>query len=202
MNAAYLRHALVTAFRAARFEKEAVDDFDHSIDGFFRSFFGAIISLPFFLLIVAAQQRIARDVAASAPDIVPQSLLTGGMRLYFEQVLVYLADWAAFPLAMIGVARLLDAGNRYVAYIIAYNWSACILYALTATAYLFYLARLVSVDGAEILVFAATLYGFAYRWRIAREGLKVSGLNAAGLVLLDVLLGVLVAAAARIRQLL
>jgi hypothetical protein len=195
MNGGYLRHALSTAFRVARLEKEAAQGFDPTIDGFFRSFAAALVSAPAFVIIAAAQQRIARDIIAANPDLAPQHMAGAGALIAAETI-AYVVDWIAFPLLMIPVSQLIDAGKRYVPFITAYNWGSCVLYAIAALAYLLYLVGLVSLEGLAFLVFAATVYGFVFRWRIVRDALRVSPLNAGGVVMLDFLLSLVIAAAA------
>jgi len=58
MTGAYVRHALFTAFRIARFDNGASEAFDHSFEGFFRSFFAAFLSFPIHVFLVVTEQRI------------------------------------------------------------------------------------------------------------------------------------------------
>jgi hypothetical protein len=57
MNAAYVREQILVALRVARFEKAAIHDFDQSLDGFFRSFFGIVLCAPLYVLILTAERR-------------------------------------------------------------------------------------------------------------------------------------------------
>ena len=59
--------------------------------------------------------------------------------------------------------------------------------------YLLYLARIVPIEGVMILYYPVIFFAFALRWTVARDTLKISGLNAAGIVIFDFLLSILMA---------
>ena len=192
MNAAYVRHMLAAAVRAARFDRDAVADFDHSYEGFFRSFFALVLCAPLYVFTTAAQWRFMADAARTVEELAAAVVAKPTIADYTIELIGYAAVWIAFPLAMIAIAKLLHVGGRYVPFIIAYNWSACVVYAVAAVPYLLYLAGLPSLLAVAILYYVAGLYIFVYRWRIAKDALQVTGSTAAGIVMFDLLLSLLV----------
>jgi hypothetical protein len=192
IDAFYVRHALATALRMARFDRTAIADFDQSYEGFFRSFYGILLCAPIYAVILIAERRLAADPNAELSELTLARLPPPSLALYALEALTYLVSWLAFPLAMILMVRLLGATRRYVPLIVAYNWSSCILLAAMALPWLLYLSGVVSVTGVAALYAAVWTFGFIYRWIVAREGLQTSGLTAAGIAIFDYLLGLLI----------
>ena len=193
MNFGYIRHALATAFHVARFDKNAMGDFDHSFEGFFRSFIGIVLCAPLYVVVLLAERRMAVDATALMPELSAAGLPPADLAYYVVEGGTYLIEWLAFPLAMIGIVRLIGAGANYVPYIIAYNWSGCLVMAVTVLPYMLYLGGLISLTGVIILYYPITIFTLVYRWRIAHDGLRISGMTATGVVLFDFLLTIFVA---------
>ncbi len=192
MNAVYVRAQLQAALRVVRFEQQATRDFDQSFDGFFRSFFGIILCAPFYVLIVLADRRIAVNAPTEMPGIeIPPQPPMNLVFIILESI-NYLASWIVFPLAMIFLTRILGAGSRYVAFIVAYNWTSCIVFALTIIPTFLYLAGVISVVAASTLSIPVIFLAILYRWKVAYDALEISGLTAAGIVIFDLLLSMFI----------
>jgi hypothetical protein len=189
MNSAYVRHALVTAFRAARFETGVTDAFDNSFEGFYRSFFASVVSLPFYVFLVYGQERMLGGAGEPVAEPGPAA---SGAGYYLIEAFAFAVDWLAMPLAMIGVVRLLKANHRYVPFVVAYNWGNCVVYAAFAVPLTAYFLGFASSSVMAILYYGVLMFVLSYRWRLARETLRISSLNAAAVVIIDVLLGVLI----------
>ena len=192
MNAAYVRGQLEVALRFARFEKDAVRDFDRSFDGFFRSFAGIVLCAPFYVLIVLADRRIAANAPADLPGVAIGAPPPANLVFFALESLNYVANWIAFPLAMIFITRLIGAGRHYVPFIVAYNWTSCVVFALTIIPPVLYLSGIAPVAAASSFSLPIILLAIAYRFKVAREALEISALNAAGIVLFDLLLSLLI----------
>jgi hypothetical protein len=192
MNLAYVRGQLETALRVARLDRDAVRDFDQSIDGFFRSFYGIILCAPAYVFIILAERRMAASAVAEFPAdgfLPPPPISLGYLTL---ETLIYVVYWLSFPVAMIFLARLIGAGSRYVPFVVAYNWTNCIVLFATVLPYLFYLAGIVPIAGAFFLSFPILLFALSYRWIVAVESLETTAMTAVGIVLFDFLLGLFV----------
>jgi hypothetical protein len=203
MSAVYVLHALITAFRTARFDRHATGEFDHSFEGFFRSFFAAVLAAPFYFFMAAHEEQVMSDVDAATSNAEASVVAPAAFSTYLFDALLYALDWVAFPIAMIGVAKLIGASGRYVPYIVAYNWGTCVVMLATIAPYLLYMTGLSTATGFVILYCASLLFVLAYRWRLAKDGLGVTPVTAGGIVAVDVLLStVIVLAAVRIERLL
>lgn len=189
MTPSYVLHALMTAFRVARFDNNAVDDFDQSVEGFFRSFFGIVLAAPLYSIAVMAQRRIAEELAEAGGESLP---VTGDGFTLIEWG-AYAVNWIALPVAMILIARLIGVVPRYVPFVVAYNWGSCLVLALSTVPYFFYLLGVIPLIGVVLLYYPVVIFALVYHWRIARDGLQIPGLTAAGIVLLDLLLSILIA---------
>jgi hypothetical protein len=108
------------------------------------------------------------------------------------KTLAYAVDWAAFPIVMVLLARLLSLAAHYVPYIIAYNWSALIQVAIFLPVVVIDAGALLPqgmVDFLQLIAYVAVL---AYLWFITRVALRVPGLTAAGLVTVAAVLTILI----------
>jgi hypothetical protein len=183
--AAEIRRSLEGAARLFLFDAKGMTGFTLTVGGFWRSFLAALIAAPLYLLILALQDRLLR---ANAPDDVTIPPL--GPRLQLE-MLTYPLSWAIFPIAMIGLARLLKLTARYVPYVIAYNWANVIASAIMLVPLLLYAAGLLDPSTGLAAQAGLRIVTLVYLWFIARTALGVPMLTAAGLVAIDVLLSFL-----------
>jgi hypothetical protein len=187
----YVRHALATAIRIARADRQAIAEFDHSFEGFYRSFYGIVLCAPIYALMVLGERRIAMEEPAATDPDRPLSL-----GLFALEAMNYLVGWLAFPLVMIGIVRLIGATPRYVPFIVAYNWTSCIVYAVTVVPYALYLAGALTPTALVAMLFPISLLTLVYRWIVAREALQIPNMTAVGITILDALLGTLLAVGA------
>ena len=200
IDAAYLRHALATALRMARFDRTAIGDFDQSFEGFFRSFSAILICAPIYVLTLIAERHLAADPDSELAGFTLTRLPPPSFALYTLEAVTYVLSWLVFPVAMILMVRVLGVTQRYVPLIVAYNWTSCIILLATALPWLLYLTGIASVGGIAFLFLIVWMFAFFYRWVVARDGLQISGLTAAGIAIFDYLLGfMLLLAAARLR---
>ena len=165
------------ALKLARGDRRGLGFFDTSIDGFWRSFRAAAICYPFFLMLLASRVSAAHWAASGAPRIV------------IVETIGYVISWVAFPLLMLPLSRWLGREDRFLPFMVAYNWSQ-----LPQTA-LFVLLGADSAAGllphalAQFADFAAAVAVLLYEWYIARVALAVSASQAVPVVLLDLVLG-------------
>jgi hypothetical protein len=157
----------------------AVQRFDSSVEGFWRSFQAILLAVPFYAVSIMA------DLDALA------TLDTGGefdpARHVLAQSIGFALDWAALPLLLALLAPVLGIRNGYSAYIVIRNWSAVV------ASVLFALLSVLDVSGLfpdETFVFPAGI-ALAISLRIgylaARRALGVPIDVAIGFVLLDFL---------------
>ena len=165
------------ALRLARGDPRGLGFFDTSIDGFWRSFRAAVICYPFFLILLGFRVSTARWQAA------------GLMPVVIVETIGYVISWVAFPLLMLPLSRWLGREERFLPFIVAYNWSQ-----VPQTALFVILAAgagsgLLPHAVAQLADFAAAVAVLLYEWYIARVALAVSSSQAVPVVLLDLVLG-------------
>ena len=185
---AEIYNSILGAWRLARLDPSGMHYFSLTIDGFWRSFFAAVIVAPIYIYIHL--MRPTAPVVGRAPPAEPATDL-------FVDIGAYIVGWAAFPALMILLARLLNLSGQYVSFIVAYNWANVLQWALFGVA-----ATIAAALGAEtgfgaVLNLAALAAVLFYQWFVARTALLTSAYVAAGIVVIDVLLGLIINFAAR-----
>ena len=202
MTGDYVRHALFTAFRVARFDAGASEAFDHSFEGFFRSFFAALLCLPLNVFLVVVEERFVNDGPVNRTSEALANTAPLGAGYWLIEMIAYAVDWAAMPLCMVLIVKLIGASHRYVPFVIAYNWGSCLVYLALTVPSIAFLLGIATPTGIFILSYAVAVFVLTFRWRLARETLQISGLNAAGIVIFDALLTFLITiGAARLHRL-
>ena len=168
--------ALGGALRLAVGDRRGLGFFDTSLDGFWRSFRAAAICFPLYLILVAFRVGSVQWSRSGVPAV-----------LIVESI-SYVISWVAFPLLIQPLARLIGRENRFLSFMVVYNWSQ-----IPQTA----LFVIVMLDGASgmltpgSLAFARLVAAVAvlvYEWYIARVTLAVTGAQAMLVVIADLLL--------------
>ena len=160
------------AWRLAHLDANGMYYFNLSFEGFFRSFLAPILAAPFFLILVLLRIGPHTDVNA----------------LIEIEGITYFATWLGFPVLMVPLCRLLDLGQHYVAFIVAYNWSQIVLVAFFLPLYTVVAYDLLGEPLGAILGLLGLTLGYTYFWFIARTALQTTALIAFGLTIIDVLL--------------
>ena len=165
------------ALKLARGDASGLGFFDTSIDGFWRSFRAGVICYPLFLILLAFRVSAEHWQTSGVPRIV------------IVETIGYVISWVAFPLLVLPLTRWLGREHRFLAFMVAYNWSQIpqsILFVIVggdAAAGLF------SANAAQVLDFIAAIAVLVYEWYIARVALMVTTAQAVPVVLLDLVLG-------------
>ncbi len=170
-SAAEIAYGLYGAWRLARLDPAGMNHFDRSLEGFWKSFFAAVLAAPAQILIFLLQLR---ELEISA----------GPLRVVVVQSLIYVISWLAFPLVMYYLTQSLDRAKSYRGFIVAYNWAHLIQLLLVVPAVL-----LIAGDGlpgpiAGLLHIGGLAAVLGYVWFIARTAQALPGLGAAGVVAL------------------
>jgi hypothetical protein len=171
--------ALAGTYRLARADPAGLQFFDASIDGFWHSFRAAILCYPLYLILLAFPIEIG-----SGGDI-------DAGRLFLVETIHYVISWVAFPLAVLPLIDWLGRGDRFLLFMVAYNWSQVPQTLLFATIALLGGLGLFSADTELIFDLVAGIAALVYAWYIARVGLALSGGMALLIIAVDVLLATL-----------
>lgn len=170
--------ALYAALRLARGDGAAMAMFDRTVDGFWRSFFAAVLALPAFLVIKALAGPGEAPLGTGIGDLLGLGL-------------IYAVLWLAYPVAIYQVCDLIDREERFVDYVVAYNWAA--FWQLTLQMAVRVVEAIGLLPGALVTLLTGISIGVIlwYLWYIARIGLAIGGGLAAAIVAFDLVLGIL-----------
>jgi len=172
-----LQLAVVGALRLAVGDRRGLGLFDVSLAGCWRSFRAGAICYPFYLVLLGFRIPSAEWTAHGAAAII------------LVETIAYIISWAAFPLIMLHLVRWLGRENRFLQFIVAYNWSQIPqtgLFLLVGLQGASGIATPSAAHSASLLAVVATL---VYEWYIARVALAVTGIQATLVVIIDVMLG-------------
>ncbi|MCW8914346.1 MAG: hypothetical protein OQK24_00670 [Magnetovibrio sp.] len=165
--------AISGALRLARFDLKGAFFFNATVKGFWNSFWVAAILAPLHLLEI---MLVWQEEPAT----------TQALRFFSVEAIMYVMGWTAFPLAMVYVCNWIDRSNRFLRFGIANNWTDLIVSAVFIPVQLAITLDLLTGTLMSALLAAVIVYAMALAWFIARYTLNLSGLAAAGVVILAV----------------
>lgn len=97
--------------RLVRRDESALDDFNISLDGFWRSFFAAVLIAPLHFGWSYAEYGAT-----------PEYRALGHTHFFAVDLIGYVLTWTAWPLIMFYVTRKIGCGDRFIHYAVVYNW--------------------------------------------------------------------------------
>jgi hypothetical protein len=158
------------AYLLARMDTSGMGLMNLTVEGFWRSFFAAVLVAPGYALLVA-HRLMTR----------PESVDAGWALLV--HALAYVIGWAAFPVIALVLTFLLSVSRNYVALIVAVNWAAVI----QIVGFLIVIAATLVLPAllAGMLLAVVTIAILVYQWFVTRTALQTSGGIAFALVLVD-----------------
>lgn len=173
---AEVQTAVGGTLRLACGDRQALGVFDSTLDGFWRSFRAAIVCYPPYLMLQAFRVTPAQWAAAGIPRIV------------IVETVAYVILWPAFALLILQLTRWLDREQRFLSFMVIYNWSQIPQTALIAIVALDRATGVFPPATARFAELAATIAVLVYEWYIARLVLAVTGPQAALVVVFELLL--------------
>ncbi len=162
--------------RLACGDRRGLGLFDTSIDGFWRSFRAGVICYPLYLVLLGF--RVA-DAQWAASGIAP---------ILVVETIAYVISWVAFPLLILPVSRGLGRESRFLAFMVAYNWSQIPQTALFVLVGVDSATGLLGPSAAQFAGLLAVIASLVYEWYIARVALAVTGAQATLVVIVDLVL--------------
>lgn len=177
-----IRAALDGSWLLLRNRPEGMRFFDQSIQGFWRSFMVVILLVPAFLISGLAEKEFFFVENLFEPDAFPD-------QAYWAAQFVGLgADWIALPILLALLAVPIGISHRYVSFIVVRNWTSLLASVPYMITYMLFLMGIISPGIAVLLSFTCLLVVLWYRFLIARIALQATTSLAAGIVILDILL--------------
>ncbi len=162
--------ALFGTLYLAKFNVEGFKYIPSTSESFFRSFVAALITLPFFLILITLRFDALE-------------INVNGYRYLCLELCSYAISWLAFPLLMDHMSWQIKRETKFFKFIIAHNWSLVIqnvIYSITI--FLGYIGILTDTL-TRSLILLILMWTFAFTWFIAKNGLNVSVFTAISVVL-------------------
>ena len=169
--------AIGGALKLARGDARGLGFFDTSLDGFWRSFRAALICYPMYLALLAL--RVPAPPWGNA----------GIARILIVESIAFVISWTAFPLLMLPLSRGLSRENRFLPFMVAYNWCQVPQTVLFLIIGLDIATGLLPGSAGDVFGFVAALAVMVYEWYIARVALAIPRAQAVLVVLVDLVLG-------------
>jgi hypothetical protein len=173
------RLALAGTLRLARGDRGGMAYFDPSIDGFWHSFRAAAVCYPLYLILLTFPIEIG-----TAPEI-------DETRLLAVESIHFVISWVAFPLVVLPIIDRLGRGDRFLPFMVAYNWCQVPQTMVFATVALAGGLGLLSAVVGLVVDLIAGLGTLVYEWYVARVALALSGGRAVLVIAVDVVLATL-----------
>lgn len=167
---------LYGAWRLARLDPAGVRFLDRSLEGFWKSFFAAVLAIPAHVVILLLQ-------------LAELEISAGPLRVVVVESLIYVISWLAFPFVMFYLTQTLDRAKEYQGFVVAYNWAQIIQLLVVLPAVLVIAGEWLPGPIANFLYIGVLVAVLGYEWFIARTALALNGGGAAGVVALAFVLG-------------
>lgn len=172
-------YRLFGALQLARLDAGGAQYFEESPRAALRSFFAAVLVAPAFLATIL----LAREAAPPADGIEIAAVL----------LLSYSLLWSAYPMIAYRICQAIGREQAFFRYLAAGNWASVIAYHFQLVILIFIAGGLVPEVLTPLVELALHVCLLGYSWFICRSCLKVSGLAAAGFVVLRFVVNMLVA---------
>ena len=169
--------AIGGALKLARGDSRGLGSFDTSLDGFWRSFRAALICYPMYLALLA--MRVPAPPWDSA----------GVIRIVLIESIAFVISWTAFPLLILPLSRAFGRENRFLAFMVVYNWCQVPQTVLFLIVGLDIAAGILPGSAGDAVGLAAAIAVMVYEWYIARLALTIPAAQAVLVVLVDLVLG-------------
>jgi len=173
------------AWRIARMDPDALNYFDLSIDGFWRSFVALLVVAPFYIMFLILNHGSQPGLELPTGPVVSTEFYVA------VKLIAYIIGWLIFPLVMVPISRLLDLSQSYIPYIIVWNWSNVLVMAVILPTVLLFPPADQTGAAAKMVLMGAQITMLFYGFLVARAGLRCKILTAVGIVVLDLLLSLM-----------
>lgn len=179
INFQEISRSIFGAWTLARFDANGLLLFDNTVRAFWRSYVAAILALPAYIALVMMR--------------IPEGMIkVSSLSALCIQSSGYVVGWFAMPFAMLYVCRIIDREEQFCRYFVAYNWAALLQIMLMLAITTLGKSGIVPPPFAGIMSIIAIVAILIYQGFIARIALMIPGIGAFGVVLLDLMLGLVV----------
>ena len=179
--ATYIILGLTGAIRLVKLDSRGFDYFFNTKEDFWRSFLGAGLLAPVFIFYLVIRYF--------------NSPLEGSLSIYLiAQMLAYIIVWLTFPLIMLYLAPVLQRNDKVVHYLIAYNWVSVLQNGVYLPVVILGSTGVLPETFTNILAIGVLIWVLSMSLFVAVNALQISYATGAGIVVMDLLLGLIIEA--------
>ena len=174
-----LYRSLSGALRLACFKQDGILFFENTVKAFWRSFWAAAIAFPpyVFLLFIRVE---------------PSIINVGPSTAILIHCIAYVAGWFAFPLVMFYLCNLINRQTHFCRYCAAHNWAALLQIVVMLVITSVDRSGMITPGLAGTITMILIILIFFYQGFIARVGLQISIFGSIGIVVTNLLVGLII----------
>lgn len=176
-------YGLYGAWRLARLDRAGMAFFDQSVEGFWKSFFAAVLVAPGYAILMIF-------------DATEQDAQAGLLRLLLIHLCAYSLSWTVYPVMVHQICASIGRQPAFIGFIVAFNWAKVIQMAAYLPVVGIVASGVLPVGAALMLNGLVYSLLLGYQWFVTRTALDITSLGAVGFVALDLVIGVMINAIA------
>jgi len=178
-----IAYGLYGAWRLLRRDPGGMQFLRADEEGFWNSFFAAVLVAPGYAVLVGLHLA----------DGGPSADAVSTVLIHLE---AYAITWIAYPVALHFLCIGLEREERWVAFVVALNWTKVVQLVLYLPLALVANSGLLGPGGGSLVTLVAMGLVLTYQWYVTRTALDLPGMTAAGLTGIDLVLGIFITTAA------
>ena len=171
--------ALYGAYRLACLDSSGMDYFRNTQGAFWRSFKAALIIAPFYAGLLLMRYTMGE-------------ISTSALRFISIEAISYIIAWVAFPVVVDLLITAMGRREKYIRFIIAYNWAAVLQNLLYLPLAMLSVNGVLPPGSAGFLGLIILVLFMVYTWFITKTALDIPGGRAATIVTIDFALSLLI----------
>jgi hypothetical protein len=171
--------ALYGAYRLAILDSSGMDYFRNTRGAFWRSFNAALIIAPFYAGLLLMRYTMG-EVSTSA------------FRFISIEVISYIIAWVAFPVVVDLLITAIGRREKYIRFIIAYNWGAVLQNLLYLPLAMLSVNGVLPPSSAGFLGLIILVIFMVYIWFVTKVALDIPSGQASSIVAIDFTLSLLI----------
>ena len=180
---AHIKNDIMGAFRLTQFDFKGFEYFGNSKGHFWFSFVGAILIAPLFLTYLVTLYMNT-------------NIENGFSNYLIVQSLSYSIAWLTFPVVMLHLGPFLKCEGQLIQYLVACNWVSVIQNGVYLPIIILGIMKVFPEPMLSVFGLSALLWILGVSLFVTYKALNLPLTTAAGIVVLDLLLGVFIEALA------
>ncbi|MCC3861397.1 hypothetical protein [Pseudemcibacter aquimaris] len=171
----YIQSSLKGAWKLVQAKPNAMEYFDLSSDGFWKSFWAIAVMLPAYALwtyfnLQGGTREIAEGVELAHP--------------FLAEGIFFFTTLPLTAFVMIYFTKWMNISSNYSSMVIAYNWMSALIYLILVSMTMILSSGLVSGELSTALLIMLNFYfGFYVVWYTLKNSLQIGGVFAIGVLL-------------------